>query len=179
MLLEIYLTDLQAYNEGFLCGRWVKLPMTNFELSQAISEVLTEGEYESGSEDHEEYFITDWSYDNYEFKPIDEYENIYELNEQLQFLENKTDYELKAISFLIAEGLATDFTDAIEKADDVTIYENQDIGDVAYNLMQDCYNADALPSIIANHIDYDGIARDLEMDGNYFEVGSDVFEYVG
>lgn len=140
-------------------------------------EVLTEGEYESGSEDHEEYFITDWCYDSHEFKQIDEYENIYELNEQLQLLEDKSDHELKAISFLVTEGLATDIANAIEKADDVIIHENQDMGDVAYELMQDCYNADTLPSIIANHIDYDGIARDLEMDGNYFEIGSDVYEY--
>ena len=44
MLLSIYLTDLQAYNEGNLVGKWVKLPMTNYELSFVISEVLTEGE---------------------------------------------------------------------------------------------------------------------------------------
>lgn len=178
-MLEIFLTDLQAYNEGHLVGKWIKLPLTKFELSQAISEVLTEGEYESGSEDHEEYFITDWCYDSHEFKQIDEYENIYELNEQLQLLEDKSEYELKAISFLVTEGLAIDIADAISKADDVIIHENQDMGDVAYTLMQDCYNADSLPSIIANHIDYDSIARDLEMDGNYFEIGSDVFEYVG
>ena len=176
-MLEIYLTDLTAYNEGHLVGKWIKLPLTKFDLSQAISEVLTEGEYESGSEDHEEYFITDWCYDSHEFKQIDEYENIYELNEQLQLLEDKSDHELKAISFLVTEGLATDIANAIEKADDVIIHENQDMGDVAYELMQDCYNADTLPSIIANHIDYDGIARDLEMDGNYFEIGSDVYEY--
>ena len=45
--------------------------------------------------------------------------------------------------------------------------------------MQECYNINEIPSIIANHIDYDGIARDLEMDGNYHCAGSDVFEYIG
>ena len=177
-MLEIYLTDLQAYNEGHLVGKWIKLPLTPFELSQAISEVLTEGEYESGSEDHEEYFITDWCYDSHEFKQIDEYENIYELNEQLQLLEYKSDYELKAISFLVTEGLAIDIKTAIDKADDVRIYENHSMEDVAYDLMQECYIADELPSIIANNIDYEGIARELEYDGTYYEVGRDVFEYI-
>ena len=178
-MLEIYLTDLQAYNEGHLVGKWIKLPLTPFELAQAISEVLTEGEYESGSEDHEEYFITDWSWCEYEFHDIQEYENIYELNEQLQLLEYKSDYELKAISFLVTEGLAIDIETAIDKADDVRIYENHSMEDVAYDLMQECYRADELPSIIANNIDYEGIARELEYDGTYYEVGRDVFEYIG
>ena len=179
MLLSIYLTDLQAYNEGYLSGTWVKLPLSNFELSQAISEVLTEGESISGSEDHEEYFITDYEWeDNEFFSTIDEYENLQELNKKLQQLEDVDECKHKAIAFLLSEGLGNDLDDAIDKADDVTIHENQNMGDVAYELMQECYNADTLPSIIANHIDYEGIARDLEMDGNYFEIGSDIFEYV-
>ncbi len=42
--MKIYLTDLQAYNEGHLVGRWITLPLTGFELAQALSEVLNEGE---------------------------------------------------------------------------------------------------------------------------------------
>ena len=43
-MLEIYLTDLQAYNEGYLVGKWITLPLSEFELSQVVSEVLIEGE---------------------------------------------------------------------------------------------------------------------------------------
>lgn len=177
MLLSIYLTDLQAYNEGHLVGKWVKLPLTNFELSQTISEVLTEGESISGSQDHEEYFITDYEWEENEFFSVDEYENLHELNKKLQQLEYVDESKHKAIAFLLTEGLANDLDDAIEKADDVIIYENKTMSDVAYELMQECYNADALPSILANNLDYDGIARDLEMDGNYYEVGRDIYEY--
>jgi hypothetical protein len=178
-MLNIYLTDLQAYNEGHLVGKWIRLPLTPFELSQALSEVLNEGEAISGSENHEEHFITDWEWNSHEFHEIDEYQNIYELNEQLQTLRYKSDYELKAIAFLVSNQLATDVEDAIAKADDVHIYENQTMEDIAYDLMQECYQADELPSIIANNIDYEGIARELEYDGTYYEVGSDVFQYVG
>ena len=178
-MLEIYLTDLQAYNEGNLVGKWITLPLTPFELSQAISEVLTEGEYESNSDNHEEYFITDWEYNSYEFHEIDEYENIYELNEQLQSLRYKSDQELKAISFLVTHGIVTDIDDASVKAEYVIIHENQDMSDIAYELMQDCYQADLLPSLIANNIDYEAIAQELEYDGMYYEIGSDIYEYVG
>lgn len=178
-MLNLYLTDLQSYNEGDLVGKWIKLPLTSFELSQALSEVLTEGEVISGSDNHEEYFITDWDWNNYEFYDIDEYENIYKLNEELQTLQYKSDYELKAIAFLVTEGIAVDIEDAITKADDVYIHENKDMTDIAYDLMQDCYQADKLPSIIANNIDYESIAQELEYDGIYYEVGTDIFEYIG
>ena len=178
-MLEIYLTDLQAYNEGYLVGKWIKLPLTPFELNQAISEVLSEGETISGTENHEEYFITDWEWYNHKFQDIHEYENIYTLNEMLHLLEDKSDYELKAIAFLLSQNIVTDIEDAIAKADDVIIYENQSMEDVAYDLMQECYQADLLPSIIANNIDYEGIAKELEYDGTYYEVDSDVYQYLG
>jgi hypothetical protein len=176
-MLEIYLTDLQSYNEGNLVGKWIKLPLSSFELSQAISEVLTEGETISGSEDHEEHFITDWAWNSHEYYDIDEYHNIYQLNQELQDLQYKPDHELKAIAFLLQEQLATDVEDAISKADDVHLYENQTMEDIAYDLMQECYQADLLPSIIANNINYEGIAKELEYDGTYYEVGSDVYQY--
>ena len=178
-MLEIYLTDLQAYNEGNLVGKWIQLPLTPMELSQAVSEVLTEGETISGTQDHEEYFITDWEWCNHEFGTIDEYQNIYQINESLQLIDDKSDYELKIISFLIHQEFAADIEKALDKVDDVTIYENQTMEDVAYDLMQELYQADLLPSIIANNIDYESIARDLEYDGTYYEDALDVYQYIG
>lgn len=72
-----------------------------------------------------------------------------------------------------------DIEDAISKADDVRVYENQNMEDIAYDLLQDCYSIDTLPSIIANNISYEDVARELEMDGTYFEMGNDIFEYIG
>jgi hypothetical protein len=51
--------------------------------------------------------------------------------------------------------------------------------DIAYDFINECYGVDSLPSIIANNIDYESIGRELEMDGRYFEVDSDIFEYLG
>ena len=176
-MLKIFLTDLQAYNEGHLVGRWLELPLTDFELQQALSEVLSEGEAVSGSEDHEEYFITDWYWQKHELFDVDEYHNIHQLNQQLQDLEFKSDHELQALSFLLQQQLAVDIEDALTKVDDVIIYSNYSMSDIAYDLMQECYQADKLPSIIANNIDYDGIAKELEYEGRYFEVGTDIYEY--
>lgn len=178
-MLEVYLTDLQAYNESALVGRWVKLPIHEKELAQTILEVLREGEVACGTTNHEEYFLTDWEWKDHEFMEIGEYSDIYALNESLSDLEFKSDHELKAISFLLCEGLAMDIDDAISKADDVIVHENQNMEDLAYDLLQDCYSVDSLPSIIANNICYESVAKELEMDGTYFEVGNDVIEYIG
>jgi antirestriction protein len=178
-MLQVYLTDLAAYNAGSLVGRWVQLPITGFELSQAISEVLTEGEYAVNGENHEEYFITDYEWDDIDLKEIDEYENIYDLNDELKLLGDLDKEKLKAVKFLLDEGITLDIEDAISRAEDVIVHHNYTMEDVAYDLLHECYNLKDIPPLIANNIDYDGIARDLEYDGTYWEIGGDVYEYTG
>ena len=178
-MLSVYITDLSAYNAGCLSGTWVQLPLTNLELSQAISEVLTEGEHVTGEENHEEWFITDYAWDNIDLKSIDEYANIHDLNDELKILVNLDNDHLKAVKFLLDEQITIDIEDAISRAEDVIIHHNYDMEDVAYDLIASCYNLKDIPSLIANNIDYDGIARDLENDGTYWEIAGDVYEYIG
>lgn len=181
-MLKIYLTDLSAYNKGYLFGEWISLPSDN--LDEQLSKILKAGEslcyLECGYyEKHEEYFITDNEWDDVELFEIGEYENIFNLNEQLKLIENCTNNELKAIAFLLGEQISLNLEDAYYKADDVTIYENQSLSDVAYEVVNECYDLVKLPSLIANHIDYDAIARDLELEGNFIVIGNDVYEYHG
>lgn len=178
-MLNVFITDLAAYNAGYLIGRWVTLPLDSDVLQQTLTAILAEGSAVCGDSLHEEYFLTDWEWDDYKFMSIGEYSNVFELNEQLEPLEFKSDYELKAISFLLSEGIVSDMDEAIEKADEVIIHKNQRMDDVAYELLSDCYGIDKLPSIISNHIDYESIGRELEMDGRYYEVGNDIYEYCG
>jgi antirestriction protein len=178
-MLNVFLTDLQAYHEGHLVGRFITLPISENKLAQAISEVLRDGETICDTNNHEEFFLTDWEWGDVEFFTVGEFDNIFELNEKLQAIKDVDSNKYKAISFLLSEGIAMDVEDAISKTDDVIVHENKTMEDVAYYLIQDCYNIHELSPIIANHIDYDGIARDLEMDGTYFEMGNDIFEYIG
>ncbi len=178
-MLSLYLTDLAAYNTGSLVGTWVQLPITGFELSEAISEVLTEGEHTVDGENHEEYFMTDYEWDDIDIKEIDEYENIYELNSEIKLLSDLDKDRLKAVKFLLDEGITYDIGDAISRAEDVTVHHNYTMEDIAYDLLHECYNLDLIPSLISNNIDFDGIARDLEYNGTYWEIGGDVYEYIG
>ena len=178
-MLSIYLTDLAAYNAGCLSGMWVQLPLTKMELSQAVSEILSEGEQVTGGSNHEEYFITDYEWDDIDLKQIDEYENIYDLNDELTLLGALDKDKLKAVKFILDEGITVDMEDAISRAEDVIIHNNYDMEDIAYDLIESCYNLKEIPDLIANNIDYDGIARDLEQDGTYWEIDGDVYEYCG
>ncbi len=177
-MLNIYLTDLAAYNSGYLIGKWISLPMDSNELQEQIKEVLTLGEAET-KESHEEWFITDYEWQNIDLWSIEEYEDIFELNDNLDLLKDCSTTQLKAIRFLLTEQITLDVEDAFYRSDDVIIHESTSMEDIAYELMQESYGVDKLPTIISNNIDYYSIGQDLELDGNYTVIDADVYEYIG
>ena len=180
-MLQVYITDLAAYNKGFLFGELTTLPMNPKELQKVVDKVLRGGEaicaIEYGYEKHEEYFITDYEWMRHEFFDIDEYHNIHDLNDTLLDLQFRSENELQAIAFLLSQGLAVDIENAIAKVDDVIIHENCTMKDLAYEILNQCYGVDRLPPIIANNIDYERVASEMEYDACYFEVGNDIYEY--
>ena len=179
-MLKLFITDLHAYNNGFLVGEWITLPLSGKELYMAISNILSEGEYLCQSNiTHEEIFITDYEWMGQSLFNVGEYDSPWDVNDDLGKLSELSSYQQKAVAFLMGEHITYDLDDAIQRSDDVIIHENQSLEDVAYELMQECYEVDKLPPIIANNIDYKGIARELDYDGTYWEIDGDVFEYVG
>ena len=87
---------------------------------------------------------------------VGEYDSVWDVNDDVGKVSDLTPLQQKAVAFLLGEQLTYEVDDAISKADDVIIHENQSLEDVAYELMQECYEVDKLPPIIANNIDYDG-----------------------
>ena len=172
--MEVYITDLQAYNEGCLVGKWITLPLTPFELSQAISEILSEGEFECESEDHEEIFITDYDAEI----SIDEYDDVYRLNELAEKMKDYTDYDYLKLKFLSYEGY--DEREVIEKGIDTYDVEIHDYSNdtsftdvyelLAQDLVDDGVFGD-IPQHLENYIDYSAIGRDLSYDYTEFEHG--------
>jgi len=180
-MLKIYITDLAAYNKGYLFGEWISLPCEN--MKDELDKIIKGGEalcfmQEGYYEKHEEWFISDYEWEDIDIFEVTEYEDIFTLNKQLEKLEECSSYDLKAISFLLNDGIVNDLDEAIIKACDVIIHENTRLEDYAYALIKELYCTDTLPPIIANHIDYDSIARDLEIEGNYTVVGNDIYEYI-
>lgn len=88
--MNIYLTNLGKYNEGFLIGEWVSLPISNEDLKDVLKRIKISDKPDANGNYYEEYFITDWECDYYN---IGEYENIDTLNEIASQVESLEDNE--------------------------------------------------------------------------------------
>jgi hypothetical protein len=175
--MKIYITDLAAYNNGHLIGEWVSLPMSKNDLNLKISEILLMGtEACNDDEIHEEFFITDFECD---FMGIREYDDVYNLNEIAAKMELMNDHFKKMTKFLLSNNLVSNLNEAIEEAENVIIHKDSTMEDIAYEFVNECYDLDSLPSIISSNISYKNIAYDMEIEGRYFEVDGDIYEYLG
>lgn len=79
--------------------------------------------------------------------------------QDLQDIEDNGDEEWLA-AYVDATGC--DLYIAIDKYDTATFYHDMDLVDVAYSIVEDCYN---LPENIERYFDYEAFARDLRFDG--------------
>lgn len=170
--MKVFITDLQAYNEGHLIGRWIELPLTPFELAQALSEVLCEGEVVSGTDNHEELFITDYEAEI----AIDEYDDIHRLNELAETMEEYSEEDFLKLRLLSHEGYKErEVIDTGLDSYEVDLYdfrENKSFRDT-YELLAEEFVEQGLfgeiPKALESFIDYSAIARDLRMDYCEFE----------
>ena len=93
-MMNIYLTNLGKYNEGFLIGEWVSLPISNEDLKNVLKRIKISNKPDANSNYYEEYFITDWECDYYN---IGEYENIDKLNKIASQVESLDEEESKVV----------------------------------------------------------------------------------
>ncbi|MDK2063335.1 antirestriction protein ArdA [Aliarcobacter butzleri] len=177
-MLKVYITDLAAYNQGFLIGEWISLPMNEDDLKDEIRAILTNGAAACGDDEHEEYFITDYEFET-ETKlfDVDEYSNIDSLNSKCEELEGFSEDDLKRVAYLI-DHVGYDFDDALKSYEDVIVYENMTLEEVAEDYIESCYNLNDLPEIISRNIDYSSIARDFELSGEYQTIENDVYFFI-
>ena len=171
--MKIYITDLEAYNRGFLVGEWIALPLEVDELNETINNILFKGQKAcSDNYLHEEFFITDYEAD----MSISEYDNIYVLNEIAEALSEFDEYDLLKFKFLVHEGYIE--RDIIEKGLDsyeVEIYDFSDNTSFAdtFELLAMQFVDDGLygkiPKSLEFYLDYEKMARDLRMDYSEFE----------
>ena len=96
-----------------------------------------------------------WDYEN-EDLTLKELNN---LAQDLQDIEDNGDEDwLEAY----IEATGCDLNIAVDKYDDSTFYHDMDLIDVAYDIVEDCYN---LPENLERYFDYEAFARDLGFEG--------------
>ena len=155
-MLNIALTNLGKYNEGFLVYKWLSLPATDEEIKNTLKEIGIGPEYE-------EYFISDYETDT--GLEIGEYDNLEELNEKAARLEELTETEKEIITALLSDGFT--FDDALDKLDDVIYYDDcHDMADVARYETEEL-GIHEIPEWLANYIDYEAMGRDMSYEGHF------------
>ena len=170
--MRVYITDLEAYNNGHLVGAWLELPMNEDLLAEARENVLLEGKRVcKDSHFHEETFITDYE----SCLAIGEYDSLSRLNELAEKLESYSEDDMLKFRILMHEGY--DSRAIIDKGLDefyVDIYDFSDNTSFTdtYELLAIQFVDEGLygdiPKNVENYLDYEKMARDLRMDYGSF-----------
>lgn len=177
-MLNVYITDLSAYNSGYLVGEWISLPMNESDLYRKVEEILSKGAILCNEVTHEEYFITDWEFeDGIKLIDVHEYSNLNELNQKCEELSDLDTSDLKKFSYLI-DSVGYDFEDAMQKYDEVYIYEDMTLIEVVGQFIEETIDMSNIPDIIANNIDYDSISRDWEISGEFTEIDNAIYHFI-
>lgn len=157
-MLKIYLTNLGKYNEGYLIGEWVELPVSDEELEKVLERIEIGGMYE-------ETFITDYETD-VDGVDVHEFDSIEKLNELAETLEGLEDYDLEVVEAMLSEGYKLE--DALERKDDCIVWTDcDDMEDVAIAYCEECGILDAIPENLRNYFDYEAFGRDMSFEGHY------------
>jgi antirestriction protein len=163
---RIYVASLSDYNAGRLHGRWIYADEGAEEILRQVTEMLAD----SGEEIAEEWAIHD--YEGFGSLRLSEHEDL---------------DKVAQLGALIAEhgelfaSLTANFggTDGIEQAqrymDEGYCGDFDSLEDYAREFVEECYGAEIekLPEFIRYHIDFEGIARDMELNGDVFTIEHD------
>lgn len=158
--IRVYISNLSAYVEGELIGKWVDLPIDEDELQKEINSILRNGDEEYAIHDYEAPF------------PISEHDNPFELNRQLDELDNFDididDDELEALMEIM-----NDLSEAVEalRAEKVHFHHVEKDGwigwkDFAEYMVYECDYLD-VPKHLLSYIDFEQVGIDLEHCGLY------------
>lgn len=162
-MINVYITNLGKYNEGYLIGKWLELPTTDEEIKNVLKEIGIDGVL------YEEYFFTDWEViDGIE---ISEYSSLKELNEIAATLENLNEVDLGICQCLMKNENCT-LDEAIEKKDNriiINLEKNitlDECSNLAYSYINEIYGdvSDLSRETLERYFDFKSFGRDLSYD---------------
>ena len=158
--ISIYITNLGKYNEGYLMGEWVKLPVPADKLDEVLERIGIDGEYE-------EYFITDYeaSFANLN---LSEYTSIEALNSFAERLDEMESWEVEKLAAVLeyeTVSSITDIMDIIDHLDDFDILADveDDEGLGRYYAEEFC-TLEAVPVHLRRYFDYEAYGRDIRLE---------------
>ena len=161
--MKIYLTNLGRYNEGYLVGKWVKLPVCEEVLDKVLKEIGI-------NEYYEEYFITDYENDIVGIGDvISEYSSVQALNELAQRLEDLSGDEANKLGAVLEYEACRSVSDVLELLDKLgefdLLTDVTDDEELGYYYAEE-YCCIDIPEHIQPYFDYEAYGRDIRLESS-------------
>lgn len=172
---KAYITNLGAYNEGKLVGKWVEFPIDEDDFQEVLENIGVDGV------DYEEWFVSDYdcSLDINVSDQLGEYPSLESLNDMGELIDSIQDptavenaYELTDDLEEAIEGINNG---DIEFLPDVDTYDELGRYFVDRNYGGDLSNQSA--EDLFPFIDFDELGRDISIDFDDSEMGMSVGEF--
>ena len=158
--ISIYLTNLNRYINGMLCGEWVKLPIPQEELETVLHRIGTE---------NDEFFITDYEtlLGNLH---ISEYASISDLNELAEKIDGLADCDYEKLGAVLeCESCLTiaeilEIIDELDSFDLLTEVEDDEALGEYYAEVGCIFHG--IPDSISRYFDFSSYGRDIRLESN-------------
>jgi antirestriction protein len=153
---KIYVACLAAYNNGMLFGEWIDATQTPNKIYRDIYAMLAKSPIEGA----EEFAIHD--FDDFYNLRLEENSSIENVSIYAQFIEQHG-----ALGAAVLEYTAKDVQHATEMMEHYHLGEYESAADYAQEIIEETQN---IPDHLAYYIDYEAMARDMELNGEVFIV---------
>ena len=156
---RIYVASLADYNSGRLHGRWIDADQPADAIREQIGQMLAESKEPIA----EEWAIHD--YDNFAGLSLSEYEDLDKVAEVAFLIKEHGPLFAALASYF---GGTSGIDDARRYMEEGYRGEYDSLEDYAQEVTEDCFGdaLKGLPDFIRYHIDWEGIARDMELGGD-------------
>lgn len=146
--IRIYVACLAAYNNGRLHGKWIEANQDPYDIWDEVSAMLLA----SPEEDAEEWAIHD--YEGFEGCNVSEYDSFDHVSKLAEFIEEHGVLGAKLVEH------HSDLKDARKALEDHYAGEYESLSDFAQEITE---QGTPIPDNLAFYIDYEKMARDLEL----------------
>ena len=153
--IRIYVADLAAYNAGKLHGVWIDATDDLEDIEQQVETMLVQ----SPEPDAEEYAIHD--YEGFGGYDLSEYEGLEAAHDIACFIDEYPDFGGELLNHF------ADLDEAQRVAEENYCGCYRSLADYAQELTEETTD---IPANLTYYIDYESIARDMELNGDVFTI---------
>ena len=169
-IIKVAVTNLAAYNDGYLMYKWLELPATAEEIKATFNAIKR-------SELDEEFFISDYESDICGLE-IGEYNSIEELNEIATAIDELDEYDRLLFDAAVEyHGLYTAMEQLNNNELDGYVYYNCDnMADVAEQVVEATGMLNNVPEHLRYYFNYERYGRDLDLEGIFVQMNDCIVE---